>query len=62
MGHCKLDVEISQERTLINGKEIGVSKTYEGTMSIFLNQKYLLNKLGMNEFISDYKETERNIN
>ena len=62
MGHCKLDIDISQERTLINGKEIGVSETYEGTMSIFLNQKYLLNKLGMNEFISDYKETERNIN
>lgn len=62
MGHCKLDIDIWRERTLINGKEVETSKTYEGTMSIFLNQKYLLNKLGMNEFISDYKETERNIN
>ena len=67
MGHCELKTNINRFRkwTVVNGKEVEDSETevYEAaTMSIFLNQKYLLNKLGMNEFISDYIETERSIN
>jgi hypothetical protein len=66
MGHCKLETNINCFRkwTVVNGKEVEDSETevfYEATMSIFLNQKYLLNKLRMNEFISNYEENGLNI-
>ena len=54
MGHCESSIVKGWQ--VLNGKRIEDSETYEATLSIQLNQKYLLGKLGMDEFISDYQE------
>ncbi|RHZ37702.1 hypothetical protein [endosymbiont GvMRE of Glomus versiforme] len=58
MGHCDLHIDIISQQTP-DGKKVENSEVYEGKMSIKLNQKYLLDRLGMDKFISNYQENEK---
>ena len=58
MGHCEFELNITFLQALDN-KKIEGSETYKAKISISLSQKYLLNRLGMDEFITDYHENEK---
>lgn len=51
MGHCKFELNIKWLEE-INGKKVEGSEIYEAKMSIVLNQKFLLDKLGMDKWFS----------
>jgi len=58
MGHCEFELNITFQASDDN-KKIKGSETYKAKISISLSQKYLLNRLGMDEFITDYHENEK---
>ena len=57
MGHCKFKLNITFQA--LDDKKIEGSEIYKAKISISLNQKYLLNRLGMDEFITDYQENAK---